>query len=510
MNKINFLAAALLACLISCKDKSEDVAPKQDETPDSKTPTATIAVQSESEKLWNKVNVVVDASVEEGEIASVALYANGDWVGNDEAAPYEFEWDTKSVNDGPVELKAVVMDGEEKTTDFIKGVEVMNTLIDYKLYDGYLAMDPTYKYFTYITSKSKQVLYYSQIEELPFKEKVMRPDDFNDAEFDVHFTFANPTTGYLTTYTDVTPGVFYPVNDDKKGAETGESQMKFTDIPDHDYFTYVGYSGLALNDANTYDVTLYENLSAGYLYLRDGETGLYAIMDKLTDGADETSLSVTSFEMEKHTLKISDPLKGFNLQVRGHVGPGVDDPSLRLFGHFNFSEQAGYEVVYHTPDNEELFDHYSTFLSINTGGKSYQNESYFDLISSPVKKNVTFGVGSYKLSDIQLAVSGDSYDVLVSSYSLINDGFFFTWECHSSSEENLEFPVIPTKLTAAFAKYNNTNLGFKDASVYVKVDDFDHLDGYAQYLNTLSGRTGKTMKDGGAFKASVGQSFAAE
>src|SRR3546814_7285895 len=67
----------------------------------------------------------------------------------------------------------------------------MNTLMDYNLQEGFLAMSPSFKYFTFITNENGQILYFDQIETLPYKASVLRPEGVEDEQFDVHFAYAN-------------------------------------------------------------------------------------------------------------------------------------------------------------------------------------------------------------------------------------------------------------------------------------------------------------------------------
>jgi len=500
MNKINFFAAGILLLIISCKNSNEP-------TPVNKEPSASINIESTSETLWNEVKVTVNATDADGNIASVELYADDEWIGSDAEAPYEFTWNTKDFEDGEIELKAKVTDDLEAFAESTKTVEVMNTLINYDLYDGYLDMSPDYKYFTYITSKSKQILHFEQIETLPYKVKVVRPDDFNDAEFDIHFVWANPTEGHLITYNDFTPGIFAPVNPDHKGSKVGETNMTFTDIPEHDYYTFAKNAGGLLETGTPYHALVYENLNLGYLYLRNGSQGLYKVITGMTDGDAVTSLSATGFEMQEHTLTIKDDLTQFEIYVNGHIDSEADAPGIRLFGHFKSGDLNGYEISYHTPDKEAAFDHYSNSLSLfYPDGKFYMNESYFDIITTPIMPNINFTLGNNTLSDIDLIVTGDDYDVLTGYYYTAHDGFKFYWETYSA-DEDLEFPVIPNQLTSAFTKFSNSNLIFKEAIVNFLAEDFDHLNNYNAYRETLAGRTGKTLKEGGSYSTKVGQIF---
>ncbi|QEC52685.1 hypothetical protein EDD80_1125 [Anseongella ginsenosidimutans] len=503
MKKLDILTTmVLLTLLASCK-KSKEEMPE----PANQTPKAALQIEGASGKLWNEVKVVVDASDTDGKIVSVDLYANNELIGSDAKAPYEFTWDTRKFPDGEVILKTVVTDEMDAASESEKKVEVMNTLIAYDLHARFLPMSPNYKYFTFITGEKGELLYFDQIESLPYKKAAMRPEEFNDERFDVHFTYANPMLGSITTFTKLSPGKFAPISTDKRGKKTGTSSMKFTNIPPHDRYNYANYVGKTLNKDYVYKVSIYENMDVGYLYLRQGKKGLYKIIEGLKDGGAVTSLSKTNFEMELHELTIAQKLDNVNVSVSGHLAPGPDAPAVTLF-----RDQQGlipsYQTSYHLPHKAAVFDHFSHSISFSINHKIHYMESYANVISKPELLDLSAQLKSHKLSDIGISINGGPHDMVFSRYSVSNNGFEFSWACYSE-DGNISFPKIPSELTKAFSKFTNANLVFAEADVNLLIRDYDHLKGYGDYIKARSGRTGKTVKEGGTYTVATMQQFLA-
>lgn len=499
--KKNYIATSLflMALLFSCK-KSKEMQPVN------QAPEAVLKVESSAGKLWNRVKIVVDASDPNGKIQSVELFANNKPVGHVTNAPYEFLWDTRDFEDGEVTLKAVVTDDMEETSTPEKKMEVINTLIDYDLHEKFLTMSPNFKYFTFITGKKGELLFFEQIESLPYKKTVRRPEEFDDGKFELHFAYANPGTGSIITISDITPGEFAPLDDDKRGQKIGTAQMKFKDIPEHNYYTYENYTGKSLSNLFAYNTGIYENLNLAYLYLRNDKKGLYKVIENLTEGGMETSLSTTGFEMEMHELTINHKLNGVTFNVFGHTGPGPDAPSVKVFSHHG-QVMPSYHVLYHLPHKSPAFDHFSSVISFDKDGRIHSMESYSDPITKPLMQELGAQLSSQKLSEIDIVISGkDPFDMVFSNYYLTNNGFNFSWRCYSPRGD-IRFPAIPPQLTQAFAKFSNANLVFAEAGVNLTLQDYDHLDGYGDYLSAFTGRTGKTLKEGGQYAVSVMHQF---
>ena len=76
---------------------------------DTQAPAVAITSPSYNETVSGDVLVEVDASDDTG-VAQVVLYANGQSVGTDSTAPYQFSWNSGGVSDGNVTLTAYAYD----------------------------------------------------------------------------------------------------------------------------------------------------------------------------------------------------------------------------------------------------------------------------------------------------------------------------------------------------------------------------------------------------------------
>lgn len=83
-------------------------------TADTTAPTATIAKPTGSSTVSGLVTVDVSASDNVG-VARVDLLVNGTRVASDSTAPFAFSWDSSTVSNGMVELKAVAVDAAGNT-----------------------------------------------------------------------------------------------------------------------------------------------------------------------------------------------------------------------------------------------------------------------------------------------------------------------------------------------------------------------------------------------------------
>ena len=81
---------------------------------DTKAPAVTIASPGYNATVSGNVSVDVDASDNTG-VSEVVLHANGQVVGTDRTAPYQFSWDSTRVSDGNATLTAYAYDAANNT-----------------------------------------------------------------------------------------------------------------------------------------------------------------------------------------------------------------------------------------------------------------------------------------------------------------------------------------------------------------------------------------------------------
>ena len=80
-------------------------------TVDSEAPSVNIFSPGSGNSVSGLVRVDVNASDDVG-VTEVSLYANGQLIGTDGTAPYQFSWDSKQVADGAVTLSARAVDAQ--------------------------------------------------------------------------------------------------------------------------------------------------------------------------------------------------------------------------------------------------------------------------------------------------------------------------------------------------------------------------------------------------------------
>lgn len=495
-----FVALALLFVLSSCKKDKEPMN-------DVLLPTVQIELPDDREQYWNTISIEVKATSPDAEIATVELFANGQVLDAKQQAPYIFEWNTRDFADGEVELKAVATDSNNKSAEAKTQVTVLNTLLSIEIPKGYLLKTFSLKYFVFITNEERELMYFSQIEEEPFAMVVERPENFDDASFDLHFIAANPLSAQMHTYADFPAGNFKPRMEESFGKELDDVQVSFFDIPAHDFFQFDNSLGFTLSNVFPYTAKSYENLDFAYLYLRNGENGIYKFVENLSASPEyEISLNATPFQMSKHKLSYLSPVSAYTYEVKGHTGPGVLAPHVRMFSYFGDNQANGIEQTFHTPSNETRFDHFSGELKVQEGNTLYTNSTYYNIPLALVKRNIHVQVSGHQLVEINNTVSGDTYDVLRSNYIINSPNVNLVWNCYSRDAQ-IEFPPIPTQLTQAFNNYTSSNIVFKEAKVLIEAQDYDHLDSYDDYLKALSGRTGTSFFQGATRLIAAGKQF---
>src|SRR5260370_1054841 len=93
---------------------------------DTQAPAVTITSPAAGSTLNGTVAVSVSASDNVG-VTDVDLYANAALVGSATASPYTFSWNTTTVADGSVTLKAVAYDAAGNHSNFMTNETVANT-----------------------------------------------------------------------------------------------------------------------------------------------------------------------------------------------------------------------------------------------------------------------------------------------------------------------------------------------------------------------------------------------
>src|SRR5260370_637016 len=92
---------------------------------DTQAPAVTITSPAAGSTLKGTVAVSVSASDNVG-VTDVDLYANAALIGSTTASIYTFSWNTSTVSDGSVTLKAVAYDAAGNHSNFLTNVTVAN------------------------------------------------------------------------------------------------------------------------------------------------------------------------------------------------------------------------------------------------------------------------------------------------------------------------------------------------------------------------------------------------
>ncbi|WP_175443750.1 Ig-like domain-containing protein [Flagellimonas zhangzhouensis] len=487
----------LLALVFSC---SKDDEPAPTPEPENQKPTISfVSPTANSGDLWNIVDVEVNAADSDGSVAKVEFYANGVKVTESTVSPYSFNWNSKDVEDGSVELKAIVTDDEGATATASISVDVKNVLLDYNIFDGYLSAGADIMNFTYITSPApeKEILYFAEIPEGAFAQTVQRPAEFDGETFDVHFVgyYMNNdgNDGKITSYHGITPGDFSPVPSTQAnyGNELGDANVTFTNVPDHDYamiFSGGNTNPIAENTQRT--LKIYDQFDLGYVYLKVGDAGYY-MAAPFGVGDHELPLNAMNTSMDSHTFADNGSLSTASLLVQGHTGPSRYSPAVSIYRENIALNGNPFETKFHVPKAEDqVFDHYFTNARVQENGRTYVHEAYQEILSSMTKLDATFEANDKKLSQLDItATSMDDFDWLGVTFQVsASDTFTFVWQSYSG-DDTISFPPIPTEVvTATNEVFNSSDIVFKDANVTMLFEDRDNYNGYDDFKDIRFGR----------------------
>ena len=98
-------------------------------TPDTTAPSVTITNPSANSQVAGTVSVNIAAN-DDTEVTSVELYANGDFIGIDNSAPYSFNLDTTQFANGALQLQAMAFDASQNNNSYSQTVNVDNAQSD--------------------------------------------------------------------------------------------------------------------------------------------------------------------------------------------------------------------------------------------------------------------------------------------------------------------------------------------------------------------------------------------
>ena len=503
MNLKTLFYTGILAFTIASCGKDDDSTPVTTPEPENQSPTVSFVSPSSSGTLWNSVTVELNADDSDGIVAKVEFFVNGAKQSELTAAPFSFDWDSKGVEDGDVELKATVTDDEgAKSTESITA-NVLNLLLDYDLYDGYLNGDNNVVNFTYITSPApdKDILYIAEITGGSFAEKVQRPADFDGETFDVHileFVDGDMDEGEITTFHGVTPGIFHPVPPTPTtfGSEVGEANVTFTNVPDHEY-SLIFSSGNTnpIAEGTERSLTIYENFDLGYVYMRDDDVGRYLAVP-FGAGNHDILLDDMNTSMQAQTFTDSGVNATASLLVQGHTAPGRFSPAATVYRENVALGGNAFETSFHIPI-DAVFDHYYTNARLQEGGRTFVHEAYNEVLSSMTKMDATFAADNKMMSELNItASSSDDFDFLnMTSQIAASDTFTFRWNSYSPNDK-VSFPPIPTEVfNATNGVFNASDIAFKPANITFLIEDRDNNNGYDDYRDVRFGRKDDTDRN---------------
>jgi hypothetical protein len=403
------------------------------------------------EELKGTTLVEFSAS-DEGGIGSVIIDLDGTETFTLES-PFSWTFETTDYADGSHSISAIAVDlaGNESEPLNVE-FTIENTFLILTVGDNYLSGSMNY---FFVTNEMNAVVVVSQIENGQQYE-FQRPPGFNADTYNYHL---------VSTSQDELFGLVSVVNENRNmimleraasssfdnGAELGQANINLINIPRHDYYAF--YPALALNqdfdlNGRDFNTTLFENTKSYYLYLIDGNTGLF-MEGELQVGQNTLDLSNLSSEMDPFTFRVGHGIAQFTVTARDTRNMNQYKPFLLAF-HGPIWTGSDSELVFHLPSERSHFHDYyitSSFFDPNNELDFTSTAFSENSLLLPTAINATINDASFQIDDIDVDVSGTFDNLTVLSNSMVNgDSFFWRVQMKNGGEDIDVFPEIPSMI----------------------------------------------------------------
>ena len=441
---------------------------------DTDPPTVSILSYSDQSQVWNTVKISVEVADNEG-VSKVVFYVNGVETETIEGPPWEVDWNTRDYPDGETEIGFVAHDiNGNRSREASLVLVINNTLVKVSIDEDYFPVSPGYMTkIPIILMAGDSTILGSSLMEYGESQTFTRPADFNDSTFNIaHGRFTswpgNPDyfDGYLMYFMDMNPGEMIFEKADLAGQDeiTGYCYFKAGNIGSYEYHhvSYCGYYPYAAGNifTDSAKVAINQDLPKAYVYLRQGNEGLYGFYDNLEPRKTyQVNREDLSNDMQLRTISLpSLPFEQITIQIFAYPNPGDYDPRL-MTNIFQDDRETGdfSPFVFHYPSNEDMIrDFYYWSHVIIDHSKNYFHSKY-----GPVPGSISMinaDIIDYTLvlpRSVEAEITG-SADVQFCSLSFNGDLFI---DIFGPTGKNLLIPSIPA---AFFEEYNMPEISYEN------------------------------------------------
>jgi hypothetical protein len=402
----------LLFLFTSCGD-DDDV------TPDTTPPEVTIEGLTNDAAVNGTVAVALDA--DEKDLDKVEIYINGTLVTTLTGSPFQYTWDSNTVQDGTHTIKVVAYDKTGNKTEQQVSVQVTNTLVSFNIGASQLETNEGYaeRGFVFLSDENGKVIAATEYENgksYTLKNAAFKGEKFYLSEVLVRVGTESDRSRIIT-FAQVERGKSWKLMYEHDGDETfvGEATLNFTNFASG-YGYFVESNGdQAFPDANhlSHVVNLRKNPSSLYVERQDEyatQTPTYRLFPNITTGTSHTiNLSNVNIPVTKVTVDIPQDAYRAEVEIRAFAEAGVYENAFRL-GVFSSS---GSQLTYHYPG--AAFPSYYTQIELEADAFFYSRGSTEKMFEVKYLENeVTFDYSNDKLS---YSAVGD-FDIVAAIYGI--------------------------------------------------------------------------------------------
>jgi hypothetical protein len=324
----------LLFLFTSCGD-DDDV------TPDTTPPEVTIEGLTNDAAVNGTVAVALDA--DEKDLDKVEIYINGTLVTTLTGSPFQYTWDSNTVQDGTHTIKVVAYDKTGNKTEQQVSVQVTNTLVSFNIGASQLETKEGYaeRGFVFLSDENGKVIAATEYENgksYTLKNAAFKGEKFYLSEVLVRVGTESDRSRIIT-FAQVERGKSWKLMYEHDGDETfvGEATLNFTNFASG-YGYFVESNGdQAFPDANhlSHVVNLRKNPSSLYVERQDEyatQTPTYRLFPNITTGTSHTiNLSNVNIPVTKVTVDI--PQDAYRAEVEIRAFAEADSVYLVLQDH---------------------------------------------------------------------------------------------------------------------------------------------------------------------------------
>lgn len=470
-----------------------------DEPQDTKVPTVEFVQESETE--FNGSADLAFTLTDNIKIGRIQIFVDGnpvvDETLNSSNKTFEFQWDTKTVDDGEHEIKVIVTDTSGNETQQTFTVVVDNDLLTLFIPEHFIPGDALW---VFLSDHAGNLLGAQQAQnntELVFSVV----EGFDDETLMIHlFNYFHSEGGQeqvgrsIYSYAHIAPGQLHLTSSPPVDTDHGVSIVTINDMPGGYRANSSGteiFSGTGLYlDENTMEIATSLTKDQAEILItlyHDDGSSYYKLMD--TGVGDDLTVSFNDFtEMTKTVLPTPGADNVFLLEVGFRPGAPVTEGFV-----YNTNTVFGQnEVLSYNPGNT-IFSSFTTVISTWYGDDQFEYITHGPLPPATFKKSEA-GLGSYDFTDqkVKMSINDPNGDmVLITAFGDQLSGTLYTsdyWQVFMPHQASIDFkmPSIPTEIISAYYPEGVTVYPFNQ----VTLDNNINGKTYEQVMQEIFNATG--------------------